>query len=144
MVKSLGVGRFMDWRVVDVGGVLGGILVFWDNRILELLELERGVYTILGHFRNVEDDYIWVFIGVYGPVLSKAKEEFWEELGAIKGLLKQVVGEVVSEYQYAFIQNTQILDVALIANKAVDSRLKVNIPGLLLKLDIEKAFDHVN
>ena len=86
MVKSLGVGRFMDWRVVDVGGVLGGILVFWDNRILELLELERGVYTILDHFRNVEDDYIWVFIGVYGPVLSKAKEEFWEELGAIKGL----------------------------------------------------------
>ena len=58
--------------------------------------------------------------------------------------LKQAVGEVVSEYQHAFIQNRQILDVALIANEAVDSWLKVNIPGLLLKLDIEKAFDYVN
>ncbi|RVW73505.1 hypothetical protein CK203_060050 [Vitis vinifera] len=27
-----------------------------------------------------------VFTGVYGPVILRAKEEFWEELGAIKGL----------------------------------------------------------
>ena len=53
---------------------------------MELLELEQDVYTISSCFRNVEDDYIWVFTGVYGPVLSRAKEEFWEELGAIKGL----------------------------------------------------------
>ena len=58
--------------------------------------------------------------------------------------LKQNIGEVVSEYQHAFIQNRQILDVALIANETVDSRLKVNIFGLFLKLDIEKTFDHVN
>ena len=58
--------------------------------------------------------------------------------------LKQNIGEVVLEYQHAFIQNRQILDVALIANETVDSRLKVNIFGLFLKLDIEKAFDHVN
>ena len=58
--------------------------------------------------------------------------------------LKQAIGEVVSEYQHAFIRNRQILDAALIASETVDSRLKVNIPGLLLKLDIEKAFDHVN
>ena len=58
--------------------------------------------------------------------------------------LKQAIGEVVSEYQHAFIRNRQILDVALIANEAIDSRLKVNIPGLLLKLDIEKAFDHMS
>ena len=58
--------------------------------------------------------------------------------------LKQNIGEVVLEYQHAFIQNRQILDAALIANETVDSRLKVNIFGLFLKLDIEKAFDHVN
>ena len=32
----------------------------------------------------------------------------------------------------------------LIANEAVDFRLKDNLSGLLLKLDIEKAYDHVN
>ena len=36
------------------------------------------------------------------------------------------------------------MDVTLIANEAVNSKLKDNLSGLLLKLDIEKAFDHVN
>ena len=32
----------------------------------------------------------------------------------------------------------------LIASEAIDSRLKSNIPGLLLKMDTERAYDHVN
>ena len=58
--------------------------------------------------------------------------------------LKTVVGEVVSEFQHAFIQGRQILDAVLIANEVVDSRLKSNIPSFLLKVDIEKVYDHVN
>ena len=39
VVKSLGVGRFLSWGVVDARGVPGGILIFWDNKVLDLLEL---------------------------------------------------------------------------------------------------------
>ncbi|RVW27605.1 Transposon TX1 uncharacterized 149 kDa protein [Vitis vinifera] len=57
--------------------------------------------------------------------------------------LKSVMGEVISDSQHAFVHGRQILDAILIANEALDSRLKGNNPGLLLKMDIEKAFDHV-
>ena len=53
--------------------------------------------------------------------------------------LKKVVGKVVSSTQNAFIEGRQILDVALIANEAIDSLLKRNESGVLCKLDLEKA-----
>ena len=58
--------------------------------------------------------------------------------------LKLVIGEVISDSQQAFIQGRQILNTVLIASEALNSRLKDNKSGLLLKMDIEKAFDHVN
>ncbi|RVW74674.1 hypothetical protein CK203_052053 [Vitis vinifera] len=86
LVKSVGVGRFLNWALVDARGAAGGLLLFWDNRVLEKLEIESGGYSISVRFRNCADGFSWIFSGVYGPVIGSEKEDFWEELGAIRGL----------------------------------------------------------
>ena len=86
MVKSVGVGRFLNWVLVDARGAAGGLLLFWDNRVLENLEVESGGHSISVQFRNYADGFSWIFSGVYGPVISSENEDFWEELRAICGL----------------------------------------------------------
>ena len=42
------------------------------------------------------------------------------------------------------MEGRQILDAALIANEAVDSMLRRNDGRVVCKLDIKKAYDHLN
>ncbi|RVW45727.1 Transposon TX1 uncharacterized 149 kDa protein [Vitis vinifera] len=255
----MGVGRFLNWASVDARGAAGGLLLFWDNKVMENLEVESGGYSIFVRFRNCVDGFSWIFSGVYGPVIGSEKQIFGRSLepsvasrmtlgelglrdsplirgpffshhtisstsyglrsqphsprswrflfrkkplpflqllwgqsprpgrlhnGILRSLnstflllipkkegaedlrdfrpislvgsvykllakvlanrLKSVMGEVISDSQQAFVQGRQILDAVLIANETLDSRLKDNKSGLLLKMDIEKAFDHVN
>ena len=55
-----------------------------------------------------------------------------------------MLDKVISPSQNAFVEGSQILDAALIANEAVDSMLRRNDGRVVCKLEIEKAYDHVN
>ncbi|RVW37140.1 hypothetical protein CK203_111972 [Vitis vinifera] len=90
MARSLGSGRFLDWKVLNAKGTAGGVMICWDKRSLELLGVEEGQFSISCRFRNEGDGAIWVFTGVYGPFSREDRECLWEELGAIRGLWEEL------------------------------------------------------
>ncbi|RVX14869.1 hypothetical protein CK203_012174 [Vitis vinifera] len=89
MVRTLGPGRFLDWKVLNAKGAAGGVIICWDKRSLEILGVEEGQFSISCRFRNESDGAIWVFTGVYGPFSREDREGLWDELGAIRGLWEE-------------------------------------------------------
>ncbi|RVW97689.1 Transposon TX1 uncharacterized 149 kDa protein [Vitis vinifera] len=86
VARSLGSGRFLDWRTLDASGTAGGILICWDKRTLEIMDWEEGQFSLSCRFKNVDNGMVWVFTGVYGPFTKEEREWLWEEIGAIRGL----------------------------------------------------------
>ena len=74
---SFGVGKFADWKALEAKGTTGGILLFWDRRKLDLVEVETSLFSIVCPFKIVEDRFQWAFTGVYGLVEKSKRELFW-------------------------------------------------------------------
>ncbi|XP_026398305.1 uncharacterized protein LOC113294100 [Papaver somniferum] len=71
--------------------------------------------------------------GVYKIVSKVLAERF-----------KTALPSVIYAEQTAFIKKRKILDGVLVANELIDSRTRSGKPDLLIKVDFEKAFDHMN
>ena len=58
--------------------------------------------------------------------------------------LKDVITPLIDESQNAFVRNRQILDGVLIANESLRWLKKNRIPGALIKIDFQMAYDSVS
>jgi hypothetical protein len=123
------------WRVLETD-----IMGFFD----ELFEKGTFAYSLNATFVtlipkkqnavNIRDFRPISLIGSVYKILAKV----------LANRLRKVLDGLVSESQNAFVGGRQTLDSVLIANECLDSRIKCRLPGVVCKLDIEKAYDHVN
>ena len=75
-VQSLGVGRFLQWGAMNAKGTVRGAIFFWDNKVLELVGMKVGHFSISCRFKNYEDGFLWFFTGIYGSIVKKYRENF--------------------------------------------------------------------
>ena len=86
VVRSLGTSRFLGWEAMNATGSAGGVLVVWDKRSLEMTDKEVGSFLVSCRFKNVDNNFIWAFTGLYGPLSREDRPSLWEDLSAIRGL----------------------------------------------------------
>ena len=62
----------------------------------------------------------------------------------LSGRLRGVLHKTIHSTQGAFVQGRQILNAVLIVNEIVDEKRRSGEEGVVLKIDFEKAYDHVS
>ena len=84
MVCSLWSCPYVDWAVLDADQMAGGVLIMWDRRVLEKLEILVGLFLMSVQWKRVEDGFIWECSGVYGPNDNNMRGFMWDELVGIQ------------------------------------------------------------
>uniref|UniRef100_A0A2N9HQB8 Uncharacterized protein n=1 Tax=Fagus sylvatica TaxID=28930 RepID=A0A2N9HQB8_FAGSY len=72
------------WEALNAVNTAGGIILMWDKRILEKVDVRIGEYSVSCQWRSLEDGFMWTSTGVYGPNLDRARSFFWDELRGVR------------------------------------------------------------
>jgi len=80
IVRSLWGCHFIDWCYLASCGVFGDILIMWDRRIVEKIDVYVGEFVVACSFRSVADDFSWAFARAYGPNFDAFRSSLWDEL----------------------------------------------------------------
>ena len=58
LVRSLGVGRCLNWKALNAEGSTGGIHLLWDNSRISLVDSAVGSFSVSCLFRMPEDGFL--------------------------------------------------------------------------------------
>ena len=73
-----------DWAALDADQTAGGVLLMWDRRVLEKLEVLMGLFSVLIQWKGVVDGFIWACSRVYGPNDNNLRGALRDELVGIQ------------------------------------------------------------
>ena len=145
----------MDMNGDKAPGPNGFTIAFWQSSwdVIrgEVMGMFRDLFAIGKVIRNLNSTFL-VLIPKKGGAKDLIDFRPISLVGSLYKLLskvlanrlKKVISKMVSPAQNAFVEGRQILDVSLIANEVIDSTLKNKDKGVMCKLDIEKAYNHLN
>ena len=68
LVCSLWSCPYVDWSVLEADRIAGGILLMWDKKVLEKLEVFVGTFSVSVKWQGVGDGFIWACSGVYAQM----------------------------------------------------------------------------
>ncbi|XP_075636750.1 uncharacterized protein LOC142608985 [Castanea sativa] len=86
LICSLWSCPYVDWVALDADQTAGGVLMMWDRRALEKLEVMVGQFFVSVRWQGMGDGFILACSGVYGPNDNNVKEQMWDELIEIQQL----------------------------------------------------------
>ena len=123
------------WSVVEVDAM--AVFVHFHRYSVFERSLNASFLTLIPKKNNAIDVKDFRPISLVGSVYKLLSK-------VLANRSRVVLDSLVSESQNAFVSGRQILDSVFIANECLDSKLKSHVLGVVCKLDIEKAYDHVN
>ena len=67
LICSLWSFPYIDWVALDANQTAGGILMMWDRRALEKLEVLVGQFSVSVRWQGLGDGFIWACFGGLWP-----------------------------------------------------------------------------
>jgi ribonuclease HI len=115
------------WEVVEESRTSGLVLPALNATFLSLIPKEERV-TNPKHFRPI------ALCNVIYKIITKI----------IANRLKPILPFIISQEQSGYVEGRQIMDSVILAHEVVHSLKTSRTPGMLLKLDLSKAFDRAS
>jgi hypothetical protein len=112
------------WEVIEESRSSGQVLQAFNATFLTLIPKEERV-TNPKQFRPI------ALCNVIYKIITKV----------IANRLKPILPFVISKEQAGYVEGRQIMDSVILANEVVSSLKSTKTPGMLIKLDLSKAFD---